>query len=121
MDKKTVEKELKDDMPLFTGTEYYWTHRKGGIKYTDGIKYVADTAEAHWIIDLVESYQPALMKAGKSFQIWTLLINNGSGTMTCKEDTGQPNLVAPEIKTDFPLDEFEFYCIDGVILLKGEY
>ncbi len=38
------------------------------------------------------------------------------------EDTGEPVKVRQEIPfTDFPLKDFEFYCIDNVMLLKSEY
>ena len=38
------------------------------------------------------------------------------------EDDGEPVRVSQELRfTDFPLKEFEFWCIDGVMLLKSEY
>jgi len=39
-----------------------------------------------------------------------------------KLDSDEPIKISQEIEfSDFPLDEFEFYLMDGVILLKSEY
>ena len=45
-----------------------------------------------------------------------------SALVTMVEDDGEPVKVRQEIPfTDFPLKNFSFYCIDGVMLLKSEY
>ncbi len=39
-----------------------------------------------------------------------------------REDTGLKPLVTQKIEfTDFPMDDFEFYISNGVLMLKGEY
>lgn len=113
--------KLLDNLKQFTGTEQYHRITLGKLVVTDGIKYLVDKAQCHWLMDIVESYQHKLKEV--PFQIWCLKVNeDDSAVVTCKEDSDQPNLVKQEIGyTDFPLDEIEFYCIDGVILLKTEY
>ena len=56
----------KADLNQFTGTECYYPHWTKKLVYTDGVKFVADVAEAFWLIDLVASYQPLKV----AFQVW---------------------------------------------------
>jgi hypothetical protein len=35
----------------FSGTENWYRHWTGRILFTDGAKYVADAAGAHWLLD----------------------------------------------------------------------
>lgn len=45
-----------------------------------------------------------------------------SAVVEMREDTGLEAVVRQEISyTDFKLPRYEFYCIDGVVLLKSEY
>ena len=92
-----------------------------GLLYTDGIQYLAERAGSYWLIDLVGSHQPKLQDA--RFQVWKLEVKEDkSALVTMIEDDGEPIRVSQEIGfTDFPLHEFSFYCIDGVMLLKSEY
>ena len=110
----------KEDLSQFTGTEHWYKHMCR-TTYTDGIKYLADEANAYWLLDIVASYQPK--HKDKPFQIWKLTVNKDkTAVVTMKEDSNKPVLVEQKIEyTDFPLDEIEFYCIDGVMLLKSEY
>ena len=113
--------DLKTTLGSFIGTTKYYRSGFGTLHLTEGIHYLRETANCYWLIDIVESYQPMLTDV--PFQIWTLKVNEDeSALVTCKEDSDQPCLVKQEIEyTDFPLDEIEFYCIDGVVLLKSEY
>ena len=114
------EKLNKADLAQFTGTTQWYKHPLGVI-YTDGIKYLAEKAGAYWLLDIVASYQPK--HKDKPFQIWNLQVNkDGSAVIIMKEDSNEPILVEQEFAyTDFPLEEIEFYCIDGTVLLKSEY
>ena len=115
-DQRCFEAELHQ----FTGTQNYYRNSKE-LLYTDGIQYLAEQAGSYWLIDLVESHQPTLR--GVPFQVWRLKVNEDkSALVTMVEDDGEPVKVRQEILfTDFPLNEFSFYCIDGVMLLKSEY
>ena len=104
----------------FTGTQNYYRNFTG-LLYTDGVRYLAEQAGSYWLIDLVGSYQPKLLDA--RFQVWNLEVKeDNSALVTMIEDDGEPIRVSQEISfTDFPLKNFSFYCIDGVMLLKSEY
>lgn len=111
---------LESDLQQFCGTENYYRNFTG-LLYTDGVKYLADNAGAHWLIDLIGSYQPKLKNI--PFQLWSIdKRQDSSAGVYCQEDIGEPLLVKQEIEwTDFPLNEFKLYCVDNVLLLPSEY
>ena len=117
-------KQIETELAKFTGTTQY-IRNFTGLLYTDGIKHLAETAGAYWLIDLVGSYQPELTDF--PFQLWSIkvtveMFDDRTATVTMQEDKGEPYKVKQQIgNTDFPLSEFEFYCIDNVMLLKSEY
>lgn len=112
--------QFESELDMFTGTQHWYKHMCG-TTYTDGIKYLADKAQAYWLLDIVASYQPK--HKDKPFQIWKLTVNKDqTAVVTMKEDSNKPIVIKQKIPyTDFPLHEIEFYCIDGVMLLKSEY
>ncbi len=114
------EDDLEAELAQFHGTQGYYKNFTG-LLYTDGIKYLADHAECYWLIDLVGSYQPQLRDV--PFQLWRIDVRDDkSALVTMIEDTGQPVKVRQEISfTDFPLSDFELFCIDNILLLKSEY
>jgi hypothetical protein len=86
--------------------------------FTDGVKYLADTAEAYWLIDAIASYQsdarltkhPML----KYMQFWKLEVKDGKGILTCVADTGRKPAITQEIEfTDFPLPGVEVWVEYG--------
>ena len=121
MDNQT---ELEANLRHFRGTQNYYRNFQG-LFYTDGIQSLAEQAGSYWLIDLVGSHQPTLQRV--PFQVWSLAVNEDkSALVTMIEDDGEPIRVSQEISfTDFPLDEFSFYCVDGgdarVMMLKSEY
>ena len=49
----------KSDLAQFTGTEQWYRHAiNRAVLYTDGAKYVADTAGAYWLLDEIALIQP---------------------------------------------------------------
>ena len=112
---------LEEDLGQFTGTTQYHRSTFGRLNLTDGVHYLREKANCYWLIDIIESYQPELKKAG--FQIWGIKVNEDkTATVSCKEDSDKKPIVTQELEyTDFPLKDFELYCIDGVVLLKSEY
>lgn len=114
---------LEAELAHCTGTENHYQHLTG-MRYTDGIKHMADLAGAYWLIDLVGSYQSTLTRF--PFQVWTLTVESVSGARSARvearEDTDAPLLVTQEIPfTDFPVGTFKVYVSEGVLLLPSEY
>ena len=114
----------KAELGQFTGTEYWYRHwAVRSILYTDGVKYVADSAGAYWLLDeIVYSQRVSLALAAAEFQVWKLNVNaNRSAILTCKDSKGNVLFTEPMQYTNFPLDEFTLYFTDLVFLLPSEY
>jgi hypothetical protein len=125
---KTLEQKgqkLRGVLAHCTGTERWYEHWTGRLHYTDGVYLMAETAGAHWLIDLVASYNRQ-----EPFQVWTLRVDRSAkreidepmAVVTMQEDSNQPIKVTQGFGyTDFPVDEFKLYLIDGILLLPSEY
>ena len=105
----------------FTGTEHY--HKLsmfGNFKCTDGVKYVADTAGAYWLIDAIASYQPKLKSI--EFQSWKLQPNKTTdgATLTCT-DGNKKKLASQKFSYSSVNEEVALFLTDGVLMLASEY
>lgn len=114
----------KSDLAMFTGTEKWYRHafvRK--VLFTDGMKYVADTAGAYWLIDEIAFKQHIPEFLREAFQVWTLKVDLSKQTAVLNCDDGNGNLIFTKLihYTDFPLDEIQIYFTNNVILLPSEY
>lgn len=111
------------------GTEYYHKHPlHSRLVYTDGIKFLAETCGAYWLIDLVASHQPGIrakLGAARNFQVWRLR----SYMIEAWSDTPDESdlLASQEIPyTDFPseLMPYEFWVEKSgdwlVMMMKAE-
>ncbi|MDE2026905.1 MAG: hypothetical protein KGJ11_00010 [Candidatus Omnitrophica bacterium] len=107
------------DLNQFTGTTRYFQHWSGRIKYTDGIFFVAEAAEAYWLIDLIASYQPLDV----NFQVWKLHKEGDFYSVECVDGDDVPVIKQDLDFTDFPEDimPFEVYVQNGVLFLPSEY
>jgi hypothetical protein len=118
--KKTAE-EILNALPCFIGTEYYYRH-PFGIKFTDGVKYLSDSAESYWLLDIVASYQFDPKVKDEEFQVFKLIVKNDKSALVEISDGNKNILATQEIDyTDFPLDEIELWCINRVCILPTEY
>ena len=112
------------DLSQFTGTEQWYQHGiNRTVLFTDGAKYVADTAGAYWFLDEIAIIQPYNKQiAGEAFQVWKLLVHaDQSATLTCEDGNGNIVYTKQIPFTDFPLKEIKFFFTDNVILLPSEY
>lgn len=108
----------QSELNNFTGTENYYKHPLSKCVFTDGVRYLAEEAEAYWLIDAIFSY-----RRKEPFQIWRLeVIPKAGAVLTMREDSAAPVLVRQEIEyTDFPMPVVELWLIDGVLILPSEY
>jgi hypothetical protein len=105
---------LSNELRNFTGTETWTRHALGALLFTDGIKFLRDkeangVVDCFWLVDAIASHQSdRLDKQCDGFQVWTLISNGkGGAILTCKADTGRPDVVRQEIEySDFPFDQF---------------
>jgi hypothetical protein len=110
----------------FTGSENYFQHL--GIRYTDGIQFLASNADCYWLIDAIASYQPALCQNPRlfDFQFWELKVTDHDGSksavLTCTDGDSEVPVITQQIEwTDFPLPTIRLYVERGVLLLPSEH
>lgn len=113
--------ELKSGLAQFTGTEEY--HRltlARNLVFTDGCRWLADNADAYWLMTLIMSYQMGLASkpALREFQVWKLTAKDGKAVATCDDGNDKVHIRQEIPFTDFPLDEIKLYVelgsLDGV-------
>lgn len=118
--------EIEAGLGQFIGSETVYRHRLSGLAYTEGVQWLAESADCYWLIDLVGSYQK---QCGKDrmlsvVQFWTLSVNleKRSAVVICERDEGDKNPIRQEIEfSDFPLPSIRLWVRDGILLLPSEY
>jgi hypothetical protein len=126
MEKVTIT-ELNQKLASFTGTINWYRHWTNLIAYTDGVKAMAETAQAYWLIDAIASHQINPKVAQHDFQVWTLTVNdNRTAILEMREDSDKPVIVLQKLEyTDFPFGTFKLW-VEGsgrerVLLLPNEH
>jgi hypothetical protein len=111
------------DLSQFTGNEnvYRVSPITRGV-ITDGVKYLADTAEAYWLVQDILIYQlePKIRK--EPFQVWKLTKNkSGDGAKLTCEDGDYNKVFSTAIRyTDFPLPEITLWFENNTLMLPSE-
>ena len=117
---KTPE-QIKEDLMQFTGTTTYFKH-PFNIKFTDGVKYLADECQCYWLIDLVASYQFDKKVKREDFQVYKLKVNPDKSAIVEISDGNENIIVTQELEfTDFPLEEIMLWFANGVCYLPSEH
>ena len=114
------------ELNQFSGTSELYRHWLKAFSYTDGVKYLADQASAHWLIDAIASHQTKQLLSDemlKEFQIWRLVVNMEEKTarLICERDTEDVVLTQDIPFTDFPLPEVKLFLVAKVLMLPSEY
>lgn len=107
-----------------TGSETVYRHPLLKVRYTEGVKLMAEECGAYWLIDLVVSHQLNPRVRREAFQVWELRRCKTSPRWKAVCTDGNENRVTSQLIefSDFPLPEgIKIYCCDGVILLPSEY
>ncbi|HEY9847164.1 MAG TPA: hypothetical protein V6D03_13330 [Candidatus Caenarcaniphilales bacterium] len=130
--------EIQAALPHFHGCETFYRHWTGRLIYTEGVKYLADTAHCYWLIDAIASHQPTCRQDMmlNDFQVWYLLLEGqdavpwipvkGEGAiLTCWRDTPEEDslpLIRQNIEfSDVALPQIKLYVSMGVLMLPSEY
>src|ERR1700722_12248458 len=103
----------ESDLNQFTGTEHWYRHALNRrVTYTDGVKYLAETGGAYWLIDEIAFSQIHPKVKAEPFQSWTLQREVGPAPLheltskaTLSATDGNKNVIfRKKIEyTDFPL------------------
>lgn len=115
--------EFKNSLPHFTGSEQYFQHTFFNIimLLTEGANFVREKGKAHWLIDLIFSFQTQLRK--EAFQTWTLKYLKEDKRWKMTGTDGSKKVLAEQefSFSDFPLDEITLWVEGNVILLPTEH
>ena len=113
---------LLRDLAHFTGDLERYRHWTGRTVYTPGVQYLAQKANAYWLIDLVVSWQLQRKIAAAPFQIWKLTVRRDRTATATATNGGDRELATQAIPfTDFPLEEVSLWLVDGTLMLPSEY
>lgn len=120
--------ELDQQLGYFTGTERYYRHRCGlEVLLTEGAKFLADQAEAYWLMDLIASTVPYFQQdtfvcvdfaRAEYSEGASIVVTDGNGKTYYRQEIPY---------TDFPFLNFRlFVAADGyheryVVMLPSEY
>jgi hypothetical protein len=114
----------KADLRQFTGSENWYRHALvRSVLFTDGAKYVADSAGAYWLLDEIafaQKGEPAV--TAEEFQLWKLTVKpDATGTLVCEDGNSHAVFTKELDYTDFPAEGVELYFVNNVIHLPTEY
>ena len=117
--------EILETLSSFYGTEAYHPTIIKNVIITDGVKYVADSCQAYWLIDLMASYNVQLKKDKVHGVVVKVTCQDGLVKLEGINMYNDHVEFAREfISSDFPLDEIAFYLVDNesawVIALPSE-
>jgi hypothetical protein len=120
--------KIKVELQQFIGSETFYKIPLIGTRFTDGIKYLADTAECFWLVTDASVIAKSLMN--KSYFVTVdfkrlsekereekqceALIHYSDGNDKIFE-THRYNV------TDFPLDELRLFFVENTLMLPSEY
>lgn len=108
------------DTSGYTGSETFYRHAiVGGVRYTEGVRYVAQAAGAYWLID--EIVLSGISRTAEPWQAWTLKVDGSRATLTADDGDGRILKTKAIEYTDFPDPEITIWYIDGTLLLPSEY
>lgn len=120
-----MEKKFRaDELAQFTGTERWYRHALNReVLFTDGAKYVADHASAHWLLDEIALIQCCDKRVRtEGFQVWKLNVNTDTTAELICEDGNNNVVYIKKIPfTDFPGEGITFWFTGSTILLPSEY
>lgn len=129
---------IEDGLRQFYGAEFYYhASLHGGVVYTEGVEYLAESAQAYWLIDAIASYygsdEMRLALASDvrlhSMHFWKLekiAGDRNQALLTARADSQCGPFIEQHISyTDFPLNEVQIWSgFDGirwVLYLPGEH
>ena len=114
-------KELLDNLSRFTGTSKYYQNFFG-IKYTEGVSFLANEVKCFWLLDLISSYQFDKRVKNETFQAYDLRVFADRSAIVTISDGNDRILAKQWIDyTGFPFSKFTLWYEDGVIVLPSEH
>ena len=133
---KPTANEIQEGLAQFIGDPERYRHPLNHrLIYTPGVDYLAEAAEAYWLIDVVASwlgspkYRRAIKKDDRIewMSFWRLEVNEDrSCSVTARADDGVEPFIRQDIEyTDFPLKSIDLFVQwdeqHWTLMLPSEY
>ena len=119
--------DLATELAHFTGTEDYYRHGLArNVVFTDGVRFFADKAGAHWLLDIIATELVKPLKA-EGFLHIKAVVADGKAGLTADDGNGKVVWSRQIDFTDCPDGEWRFFFAPGgpngtfVIMLPSEY
>ena len=114
---------LKAELRQFTGSEVaYVSPLFNRFRYTEGVQYLAEKAEAYWLLDFIFSHQCIPAIKAERFQVWKIKVQEDDSAIITVEDGNDNEVKQYGIPlTDFPLEAFTLWMVGRCLLLPSEY
>lgn len=125
MDAHTLQAQLTQ----FTGSATFTRHSLlRRMIMTEGVRWLADNAQAHWLTDVVASYQHEHHVSSEHFQAWRLSVDatTHAAVITMTDGNSDTPMAQQRMDyTDFPLADITLWLIAQgehvVLMLPSEY
>ncbi len=123
MDAKNPQALSAATLAQFTGTAQYWCVARQFV-FTDGVKYLAESAACFWLIDAAISH---LLEIGTCdwFVLVRVEVSGSSAVMIYEDGNGSEHARQEIAYTDLPLSSVRLYAVwdseRWVIMLPSEY
>ncbi len=128
METRISQAELRNNLATFTGTETFYKIPLLNTHFTDGIKYLADTANCFWLVTDTSVIAKSLLNRSSfitiDFKKLSEDVQDALGYEALIEySDGNGNVFETHNyrSTDFPLDAIRLFFVDGTLLLPSEY
>lgn len=119
---KLSQKELLAQLAWFTGTTQWYFHPLfKAYKYTDGVRFLAQNAEAYWLLEYVFSNQSLPVLKNAPFQVWKMQVVDSSAIIKVEDGNGKLLKRFDISFTDFPLKEITLWLEGEILLLPSEH
>ena len=120
--------EIKQGLQHFHGSELLYRIPLIRTRYTNGVKYLANTADCYWLVTDVSVIAKSLMNRSRfitvDFKKYTAEeaeIHGYSAAITYGDGNGNTFEEHKYHVTDFPLEELRLFFVDNTLLLPSEY
>lgn len=120
--------EIEQNLKHFTGTEMYHYIPILRTRFTDGLKYLATTADCYWLISDASVIAKSLKNRSKWVTIDFKRLSADKQDYTGYEaeivySDGNDNILETHRynATDFPLDELRLFFVNDTLMLPSEY
>jgi len=112
---------LKTNLAAFCGGGDVYRHPLNrNFMYTEGAKYFADNAGAHWFLDIVAT-ELAALQADEGFIVASIAVANSRAVITATDGNTKTIFFKRIEFTDCPEGNWKFYLVDYLLMLPNEY